>query len=104
VWVEAKTTPAPLYQGEDAPVCAQALRLKKIIRPISEGSKEHYMNLTPLINKEKTGFLPLLLQTEREIFNETAVFLETKHTETEYAAFQEKMAQKALQVLQNIKN
>lgn len=103
VWVEARSTPAALYKGKDAPVCGEALRIKKIIRPFSEGSMKNYMNLTRLINKEKTGFLPLLMQTEKEIFEETAKFLEKNHTPKEYADFQNKIAEKALKVLKTIK-
>ncbi len=104
VWVETKESPLPLHEGETAPICAEAFRIKKIIRPNSEGSKENYMEVTRLVNKEKKGFLPLLLQTEREIFEETAQFLKTKRSVEELAAFQSKMAQKALQTLRKIEN
>jgi hypothetical protein len=58
-----------------------------------------------LINKEETGFLPLFLKTEREIFAETARFLKSKpkHTTRELAAFQTRMAEKALRVMKKIK-
>ena len=55
VWVEAKESPRPLYDGKDAPVCAEALRIKKIIHPYSEGSKGNYMEVTRLVNKERTA-------------------------------------------------
>lgn len=103
VWVEAKGTPAPLVDGKNAPICAEAMRLKRIIRPLVEDSKEHYMQVTQLVNKEKTGFLPALLKTEKEIFAETAQFLKTAHTGEELRAFQEKMAQKAQMALESIK-
>ncbi len=103
LWVEAGETPLPLYEGETAPICAEALRIKKMIRPFHEPDKKSYMLLTRLVNKEKTGFLPLLLETEREIFAETAKFLKTSHTKDEYAVFQDKMAQQALQVLKKLK-
>jgi len=102
VWLEAKETPLPLYEGETAPICKEALRIKKIIRPYPQQDKENYMQVTLLDNKENTGFLPLILKTEKEIFQETAQFLKTKHTGGEYAAFQTKMAQKALEVLKRI--
>lgn len=102
VWVEAKESPLPLNEGETAPICKQAFRIKKIIRPYPQQDKKNYMQVTLLDNKEKTGFLPLLLQTEKEIFQETAQFLKSKHTTGEFAAFQDKMAQKALEVLKSI--
>lgn len=103
LWVEAGETPLPLYAGETAPICEQAMRLKKMIRPFPQKDKKSYVLLSRLVNKEGTGFLPLLLKTEREIFTETAGFLKTAHSREEYAAFQDKMAQKALQTLQKIK-
>lgn len=102
VWVEAKETPLPLHEGETAPICKEALRIKKIIRPYPQLDKKNYMQITLLDNKENTGFLPLILKTEKEIFQETAQFLKSKHTAGEYAAFQDKMAQKALEVLKKI--
>jgi len=103
LWVEAGEVPKALYQGEAAPMCAEALRIKKIIQPFSEGSKGNYMNATKLINKKGTGFLPLLMKTEREIFKATRKFLKKKHSAKEYAKFQEQMAQKALNTLKKIK-
>jgi len=104
VWVEAKESPLPLYEGETAPICREAFRIKKIVRPYSERDKKNYMEVTRLVNKEKKGFLPLLLQTEKEIFEETAQFLKTKRSAGELAAFQNKMAQKALKTLKKVKN
>ena len=103
VWVEAKETPKPLYEGDSAPICAEALRIKKLIRPFSESDREQYMEITRLDNREKTGFLPLLLETEREIFRVTEQFLQTGHTAEEYAEFQNQMAQKALDTLKKIR-
>jgi hypothetical protein len=102
VWVEAKESPLPLHEGETAPICKQAFRIKKIIRPYPQRDKKNYMQVTFLDNQEKTGFLPLILKTEKEIFRETAQFLKSKHTTGEFAAFQSKMAQKALGTLRSI--
>jgi hypothetical protein len=102
VWVEAKETPEPLYEGDSAPLCAEALRIKKIIRPFTESDREQYMEITRLDNRENTGYLPLLLKTEREIFRDTEQFLKTGHTSAEYAQFQNQMAQRALDTLKQI--
>ncbi len=103
LWVESKTSPAPLCEGKDAPIAIESLRIKKIIRPSHEGNKGNYMAATKLLNQEKTGFLPLLKTTEQEIFQETSQFLKTKHSTVELAEFQTKMAQKALDTLKKIK-
>ena len=102
VWVEAKESPLPLHKGETALICAEAMRIKKIIRPYQEGSKINHLEVTRLVNIEKTGFLPLILKTEKEIFERTAKFLKKKHTTEELAAFQTKMAEKALETLKKI--
>lgn len=103
VWVEAKGTPLPLMAGQNAPICVEAMRLKRIIRPLVEDSKEHYMQVSRLVNKEKTGFLPILLKAEKEIFAETTQFLKTAHSGEELRVFQEKMAQKGLVAIESIK-
>lgn len=103
VWVEAKTTPQPLYEGKTAPICLEALRIKEIIHPFTEGSKKDYMNVTRLVNKEGKGFLPVLLKTEKEIFTATTKFLRKKHTMKEYSDFQSEMAEKALETLKKVR-
>ncbi|MEN8152556.1 MAG: hypothetical protein ABFR75_00910 [Acidobacteriota bacterium] len=102
VWVEAGKVPLPLYEGKTAPICSEALRIKKIIHPFTEGAKKDYMNVTKLVNKDGKGFLPELLKTEKYIFKATAKFLKKKHTAEEYAAFQNKMAETALKTLKKI--
>ncbi len=102
LWVEAESVPLALYKGKTAAICAEALRIKKIIHPFTEGSKNNYMDVSKLVNKEGKGFLSKILKTEKEIFDETEKFLMKKHTAKEYAAFQNKMADKALQTLRKI--
>ncbi|MCK5222863.1 MAG: hypothetical protein KAR14_14845, partial [Candidatus Aminicenantes bacterium] len=103
VWVEAKSSPIQLHSGETAPICSESLRIKKIIHPFSEGSKINYLNATKLVNREGTGFLPIILKTENRIFRETAEFLKTSHSPDELAEFQTKMAEMALETLKKIK-
>jgi hypothetical protein len=103
LWVEAGETPLLFCQGETAPLWQESLRIKQLIRPFPERDKQEYMLATRLVNKEQQGFLPLLLGTEQEIFAETAEFLKTSHTREEYAAFQNRMAQKALDAMKKIK-
>ena len=103
VWVESGTTPKPLFEGQSASICEEALRIKKKIHPYSESDKEQYMLISILDNKEKTGFLPGILKIEKEIYLETQEFLKVDHTTEELVVFQEKMAQKALNALKEIK-
>lgn len=103
VWVEAGETPTCLYDGANAPMNAESLRIKKLIRPFSEKDRLYYLCATRLDNSEKSGFLPLLLQTEQEISTDVDAFLKNEHSAEEYAAFQSQMALKALDVLKKIK-
>lgn len=109
VWVEAKETPLPLRGGDKAPICTEAMRIKRIIRPFVEDSKDNYLLVSRLVNMETTGFLPLLMKTEKEIFHETTEFLRIqgglgcRPTPKQLAEFQDKMAQKALETLRQIK-
>ncbi|MCK4836122.1 MAG: hypothetical protein KAT17_05775, partial [Candidatus Aminicenantes bacterium] len=92
LWVEAGQVPELLWQGKDAPICAEAFRIKKLISPSGVPEKEYYMQVNRLVNREKTGFLPLILETEKEIFRETEAFLKQKRMPHELAIFQKKMA------------
>ncbi len=100
VWVEAGEVPPALWQGDDAPLVRETLRLKKIVRPFAEPDKAEYIDLSRLDNRERSGLLPGLLGTEREIRIATASFLKARRSAAELAAFQREMAQKALAALQ----
>jgi hypothetical protein len=102
LWVEAGEVPEVLWQGTDAPICSQAFRIKKMIRQTGRPEWENYMMVNRLINRERTGFLRLILKTEGEILKETEVFLKQKRLPLELAIFQNKMARKALTTLKGI--
>lgn len=102
LWVEAGSPPEALWKGEEAPMWKESLRIKDIIRPYKEGNKEDYLNLTRLDNADGTGFLPEILKTEEEIIKMTSEFLKKEHSPEKLAAFQAKMAQKALATLRSI--
>ncbi|MDD8012189.1 MAG: hypothetical protein PHX05_01765 [Acidobacteriota bacterium] len=100
LWVEAGTVPEALWQNATAPILVEAQRLQKLARPYPEGDRREYLDTTRLDNREKTGFLPRLLQAEDEIYSLTMEFLKAQHTAAELAAFQDQMTRKALAVLQ----
>jgi len=102
LWVEAGSSPAPLWDGEQAPMWRESLRIKDIVRPMSEGYKRDYLNLTRLDNADGTGFLPQILETEAEIITETVEFLGAHHSPEEFAAFQNRMTERALVTLRAI--
>jgi hypothetical protein len=81
----------------------ESLRIKDIVRPMSEGSKRQYLNLTRLQNADGTGLLPRILETEAEIIAETMEFLAQSHSSGEFASFQNRMAERALATLKTIR-
>jgi hypothetical protein len=102
MWVEAGAAAGPLARGEKAALYMESTRLKKIARPNPETDRRGYLDISRLDNREGTGFLPRLLDCEREIFDLTEEFLKQPRPAAELAAFQERMAEKALAVLQAI--
>jgi hypothetical protein len=99
LWVEAGSSPAPLWDGDEAPLWRESLRIKDLIRPMSEGYKRDYLNLTRLDNADGTGYLPSILETEAGIIAETLEFLRSRRAPEELAAFQNRMAERALATL-----
>ena len=102
LWVEAGSSPAVLSEGEqDAPMWAESLRIKGLVRPFQEGHKDEYLNLTPLVNREG-GFRGTLNDREAEILRQTSEFLQREHTGEEYRVFQEAMARRAYDALRSV--
>ena len=83
LWVEAGASPPELWQGDEAPLWAASARLKDLVRPCREGNKRDYLNMTVLDNAAGTGYLPGLLQVEREILDATDAFLAEPRTAVE---------------------
>jgi glutamine amidotransferase-like uncharacterized protein len=102
LWVEAGSSPAVLSEGgPDAPMWAESLRIKGLVRPFQEGNKNEYLNLTPLVNREG-GFREILEASEAEILRLTSEFLQGEHTQEEYRAFQEAMSRRAYGALRSV--
>ena len=102
LWVEAGEVPAALHAGTRAPLNLEARRLSARLHPFTETDKADYMDLAPLHNREGTGFWPTIQSAEREIRTITARFLAKPRTPGEMAAFQRKMAERALAALRSI--
>lgn len=81
----------------------ESLRIKGMIRGENKGHMFDYLNLPKLDNSAGTGYLPLLLETEKAILAETETFLETNPGGEAMRRFQEGVAEKALTVLKNIR-
>ena len=102
-WVEAGASPAALWRGDEAEMWRESLRIKRLLRPSTEGHKGDYLDLTRLDNADGTGYLPALLAAESEILDRTEAFLAEPCGAAELAAFQEQMAGLALATLRSIR-
>ena len=100
LWVEAAESPSELWQGEEAPMWVESMRLKKLARPFEEGNKEDYLDLTVLDNAAGTGYLPGLLEVERSVIAESDAFLSEPRTGEQYRKFQARMAARAYAALE----
>jgi hypothetical protein len=100
LWVEAAASPTLLWQGEEAAMWRESMRLKRIARPFPELEKEKYLDLTRLDNADGTGFLPGLLAAEAEVLEATRAFLAEPRSSEELARFSEEMAALAYRALQ----
>jgi hypothetical protein len=98
-WVTAGQTPPQVRAGKDAPIAAEALRLRKILHPLDGNDRSEYADISKLDNAAGTGWLPGLLKTEREILTATDNLLRKPPTAGELAEFQRTSAEKALIVL-----
>ena len=99
LWVAAGAPPEPLWQGQDAPMAAEAFRLKGILRPLSTRERREYADLTRLDNADGTGWLPGTLAVEREIISGAARLLKTNPSAKALADFQTAAAGQALAAL-----
>ena len=103
LWVEAGRSPAPLWEGEKAPLWEVSARIKKLIHPFTGTDKEEYLLVSRLDNADGTGYLPKLLEAEAAILRETETFLKTRPTPDGKADFQDRMAARALAAMQAVK-
>ena len=101
-WAEARSTPAEVREGADAALYLESKRLRQLARPYPESDRIEYLDLARLDNRDGTGFLPRLERVQSEILAETAEFLQSSRTPAELAAFQDRMAQKALAAMRAI--
>jgi hypothetical protein len=102
LWVEAQSSPEALWRGANAPLWEESLRVKKIVRPFPEPDRKKYLNLTPLDNAAGTGFLPSLVELERQTVGDTVEFLRSNRTRDELRIYQERQAQRVLEALRAI--
>ena len=102
LWVAAGVPPAPMWQGDDASIAAEAFRLKDALRPLKSRERREYADLTALDNADGTGWLPTTLAIEREIILDAEALLAKHPSAAELAAFQKGAAEKALATLEKM--
>lgn len=103
LWAAAGVPPDEVWQGKDAPITAEANRLKNVLRPLKTRERAEYLDLTMLENAAGTGWLPGLLDVERRIIDETQAMLAKDPSPDALAAHQKAMAGRALAALKAVK-
>jgi hypothetical protein len=63
-----------------APLCDAALKLKEQCYPIKRADYLRYINLSALINSDKTGIMQVLAPVENEIFRRTNELIASMQT------------------------
>ena len=102
-WVAAGETPAETHDGSEAPITAEAARLKGLLRPLKGRDRNEYLDVTRLDNHAGTGWMPENLRVENEIFAATRKLMEGNPSPAELAAFEKAMAAKALARLRAVR-
>lgn len=78
LWISGgKNLPGVVSMNDNlhAPLCDAALALKGRLFPVTRGSGYKYINMSALMNEEKTGIMQKLEPVENEIFKKTAEML-----------------------------
>lgn len=85
-WVKSGSELPKLLLADNsgkAPLCFKALKLKEELFPVKLGNGSSYINISKVINKEKTGFLQKLKPLEDNILNKTyeklSIWRDEKH-------------------------
>ncbi|HSK11371.1 MAG TPA: hypothetical protein VK911_17435 [Vicinamibacterales bacterium] len=99
LWVAAGTPPAELWEGKQAALTAEAFRLKDVLRPLKARERKEYADLTRLDNAAGTGWLPSLLEAERDTLDQVDRLVAKNPQAADLAAFQKAAAERALALL-----
>jgi len=97
LWVEAGEPPSPLKEGDTAPICVEAFRLKDIIRPFKDVERRQYLDINKLME-----WLPIIIKKEKEIIDRTKEFLAKNPSPSELSKFESTVAQMVLETLKGI--
>jgi len=104
LWVDAGNPPSVFFQGKEAPLWTETLRLKALARPgYGAPEKQEYLDAARLDNQAGTGFLPTLLKAEASIFECVKAFETTPHTPAERSALQAELANQAMATLRAVR-
>ncbi len=102
LWVCTRSVPFPLIGKDKAPICVEAMKLKKRMRPFLKGKMGDFLDLTKLDNRQNTGWIRLLREKQGEILTRTALFLRKNPDCNEMKAFQNSIAKEVLNFLKGL--
>lgn len=102
LWVDAGETPLEMRGSTAAPICDEAKRLKDLLRPLKGSDRHEYADVTKLDNNAGSGWLPLLLKTEREILAAAAKLEQTIPSPARCREFEGEAAARVFKTLKSI--
>jgi hypothetical protein len=102
LWVTAGAAPAAVWEGDEAALSREGLRIKSLLRPLASRERAEYADLTRLDNAAGSGWLPGLLAAESDTLKQAAALLARDPSPADLAAFEKTAANRALALLQTI--
>ncbi len=102
LWVAAGAPPPALWEGKEAALATEAFRLKDLLRPLKTRERREYADLARLDNAAGTGWLPPVLEAERNTIQQVERLLAKNPSTAELSAFEKGAAEKALALLRGL--
>lgn len=102
LWVAAGAPPAALREGKEAALATEAFRLKDLLRPLKTRERREYADLARLDNAAGSGWLPPVLEAERDTLQQVERLLAKNPSAAELSAFEKGAAEKALALLRSL--
>ena len=102
LWVAAGAPPAALWEGKEAALATEAFRLKDALRPLKTRERREYADLARLDNAAGTGWLPAVLNAERETIDQVGRLVAKNPPASELSAFEKGAVEKALALLRGL--
>ena len=102
LWVAAGAPPAAVWEGDEAALTRESLRIKGVLRPLAARERKEYADLSKLDNAAGSGWLPGLLTAETDTLKQAGALLAKNPSPSELASFEKTAADRALALLRTV--